>query len=213
MKPSLLIAAFRATLLASRWPTIPVRSVLSSSSSSSISSNNIIGGGGGGGLIGINNYVLHQRCFHQSATLAHNPRESKESRKSRDTDHGHDHDHDHDHEKDVVEVHIHVLHHNKNFKFEVAEGETLMDLVLKEGEVLGEYFECACGGIAACSTCHVYLDNESYGKLGVPEEFELDMIDLAYAPKDTSRLGCQVQFNKSINGVKLTVPKGVNNLH
>lgn len=208
MKSSLLITAFRASFLASRWPTIPVRSILSSSSSSSRSSNNI---GGGGGLIGINKYALHQRFYHQTATLAHNPRESKESRKSHDSDS--DHDHDHDHEKDVVEVHIHVLHHNKNFKFEVVEGETLMDLVLKEGEVLGEYFECACGGIAACSTCHVYLDNESYGKLGVPEEFELDMIDLAYAPKDTSRLGCQVQFNKSINGVKLTVPKGVNNLH
>jgi ferredoxin len=150
---------------------------------------------------------LNQRSFHLSTSLAHNPRESRSSHND------HDHDHDHNHEKEMVDVHIHVPHYNKNFKFEAAVGDTLMDLVLKEGEELSEYFECACGGIAACSTCHVYLDKESYDKLGVPEDFELDMIDLAHTPKDTSRLGCQIQFSKNINGIKLTVPKGVNNLH
>jgi ferredoxin len=129
------------------------------------------------------------RSFHQSVNLLHNP---KDVGKNPNAIGGSDHDHDHDHsdeeeeEEDHVEVNIHVPHHGKHFKLDAHVGETLMDLVLKEGEVLSEYFECACGGIAACSTCHIYLDEQSYKSLGRPEEFELDMLDLSYDPKGES---------------------------
>ena len=84
----------------------------------------------------------------------------------------------------------------------------------------------------ACSTCHVVVDNEWYGKVGAPCEAEQDMLDLAYEPtvrcllfcerafwvrlacflKETSRLGCMVRLGKELNGVKIRVPRGANNL-
>lgn len=48
----------------------------------------------------------------------------------------------------------------------------------------------ACGGVVACSTCHVYV---SRGGDTAPEaiEEELDMLDNAPALRDSSRLACQ----------------------
>ncbi len=111
---------------------------------------------------------------------------------------------------DMIYVHFSVPHHKKSMKFEAKDGETLYDLTLREPD-LSEHFECACGGIAACSTCHVYVEESFLNKVGEPEEFEKDMIDIAYAPKANSRLGCQIQLNKSLDGMVLTVPSGSKN--
>ena len=62
----------------------------------------------------------------------------------------------------------------------------------KGSDILSEYIECSCSGIMACSTCHVVIDKDFYKRVGEPDEDELDMIDLAYEPTPTSRLGCQV---------------------
>ena len=69
------------------------------------------------------------------------------------------------------------------------------------GSVLGEYL--ACGGQMMCSTCHVYLDEESFKAYGPPSENEQDLLDVAWEPRDdASRLGCQLHIRK---GVPLTV--------
>lgn len=64
------------------------------------------------------------------------------------------------------------------------------------GSVLGELMEAgidiehSCGGVLACSTCHVYI--ASGGKsCGEASEEEEDMIDSAPAVRSTSRLACQ----------------------
>jgi len=38
-----------------------------------------------------------------------------------------------------------------------AEGENIHDLT-ERSDTLQDLLECACGGISACSTCHVILD-------------------------------------------------------
>lgn len=40
--------------------------------------------------------------------------------------------------------------------------------------------EGACEGSLACSTCHVYIDDESFEKLDEPCDDENDMLDLAF---------------------------------
>ena len=53
---------------------------------------------------------------------------------------------------------------------------------------LGRYLECACGGIMACSTCHVILEPSLFAALAAAEavsEAEQDMLDLAYGVTDT----------------------------
>jgi 2Fe-2S ferredoxin len=74
------------------------------------------------------------------------------------------------------------------------------------------FLECACGGICACSTCHVYVDDKFYDKLKVPEEEEQDMLDLAWECGPTSRLACRISLDQSIDGMVITVPEQANNM-
>lgn len=102
------------------------------------------------------------------------------------------------------------------FPVQAFEGTSLTDVAkFGTGEgasTLGEYIECACSGIMACSTCHVVLDDKWFEKVGPPGEAEQDMLDLAYSPRDTSRLGCQIVLTKELDGMVVKLPKGANNL-
>lgn len=51
----------------------------------------------------------------------------------------------------------------------------------------------ACGGVCACSTCHVYVESGSE-LLSEPEEDEEDILDKAFDVRMTSRLGCQAKI-------------------
>jgi 2Fe-2S ferredoxin len=48
----------------------------------------------------------------------------------------------------------------------------------------------ACGGVCACSTCHVYVLRGAE-LLTEMEDEENDMLDKAFDVRSTSRLGCQ----------------------
>ncbi len=67
-----------------------------------------------------------------------------------------------------------------------AEGESLLEVALENGINL----EHACGGVCACSTCHVYLES---GKEQVNEadEDEEDRVEEAPGLQVNSRLACQ----------------------
>jgi ferredoxin len=69
--------------------------------------------------------------------------------------------------------------------------------------------EAACDGTCACSTCHVYLDKESYAKLPKPSEDELDMLDLAPDVKETSRLACQIELTEALDGIEAELPSNI----
>lgn len=102
------------------------------------------------------------------------------------------------------------------FPVQALEGTSLTDVAkfgtLEGASTLGEYIECACSGIMACSTCHVVVDEEWFDKVGEPSEAEQDMLDLAYSPRTTSRLGCQIVLKKELDGLVIKLPKGSNNL-
>ena len=102
------------------------------------------------------------------------------------------------------------------FAVEGREGMSLKD-VSEHGEgegaeMLAEYLECACSGVMACSTCHVYVDEPWADVLGAPSEEEEDMLDLAYERRDMSRLGCQLVLRRELEGIHVTLPGGANNL-
>jgi ferredoxin len=58
-----------------------------------------------------------------------------------------------------------------------------------------------CGGMALCSTCHVYVLSDN----GLPEmsEEEEDMLDQAFFVEDNSRLGCQLRITDNLEGLKV----------
>ena len=62
-----------------------------------------------------------------------------------------------------------------------------------------------CGGVCACSTCHLYLDKGE----GLVEELsdkEEDFIDRAISPRLNSRLGCQCILQPEGGEVVVTLP-------
>jgi 2Fe-2S ferredoxin len=72
--------------------------------------------------------------------------------------------------------------------------------------------EGACEGSLACSTCHVIVDKEWYGKLKEASEDEEDMLDLAFGLTHTSRLGCQIIMSDALDGLKVTLPSATRNM-
>lgn len=71
--------------------------------------------------------------------------------------------------------------------------------------------EGACEGSLACSTCHVIVDGEWFGKLTGPTEDEEDMLDLAFDLQETSRLGCQLIMTEELDGLVVKLPAGTRN--
>lgn len=53
----------------------------------------------------------------------------------------------------------------------------------------------ACGGVCACSTCHVYV-KEGLADLPPATDQEEDIMDKAFDVRPSSRLGCQSKLLK-----------------
>ena len=53
----------------------------------------------------------------------------------------------------------------------------------------------ACGGVCACSTCHVYV-HAGANLLSEMEDEENDILDKAFDVRATSRLGCQSKIER-----------------
>ncbi|KAG7400716.1 Adrenodoxin, mitochondrial [Phytophthora boehmeriae] len=88
------------------------------------------------------------------------------------------------------------------------EGATLLD-VAHENDV---ELEGACGGELACSTCHLVFEKRIFDDLPEISEEEEDMLDLAWGLTDTSRLGCQIQVTKDMEGMTVRIPEETDNL-
>jgi 2Fe-2S ferredoxin len=63
---------------------------------------------------------------------------------------------------------------------------SLLDIALNHGV----HLEHACGGVCACTTCHVVVKSGD-ANLSEAEDDELDRLDMAPALTLHSRLGCQ----------------------
>ncbi len=102
--------------------------------------------------------------------------------------------------------------YNIKFKFEqkglepitisnVEAGQSILEVALKNDIDLHHN----CGGVCACSTCHLYLEN---GENLVEElsEKEEDFIDRAINPRLSSRLGCQCVLIADGGDIVVTLP-------
>lgn len=74
-------------------------------------------------------------------------------------------------------------------EIEVPVGTTVKEAAEKVGAQLGS----ACGGVCACSTCHVYV-KEGLDAISPLEDKEEDQLDDAFDVRPSSRLGCQSQL-------------------
>lgn len=80
---------------------------------------------------------------------------------------------------------------DQGIEIDVPVGTTLLKASKQAGAPEGD----ACGGVCACSTCHVYV--EKGGEFLSPaEEDEEDILDKAFDVRMSSRLGCQAKIQR-----------------
>ena len=82
---------------------------------------------------------------------------------------------------------------------QAEDGLTLMEIIRDAGLEI----EAACGGCCACATCHIYIDDNWIEKLPKKQDDEESMLDQAFSVKNESRLGCQIEFRKNLDGIKV----------
>lgn len=85
---------------------------------------------------------------------------------------------------------------------DVEPGASLMEVAKAHGvEGIGG----DCGGGCSCATCHVYVEGGWFAKVGAPDDIETEMLDMAAAPQDNSRLSCQIRMSAELDGIEVTV--------
>ena len=102
--------------------------------------------------------------------------------------------------------------YNITFKFEqkgldpitlsgIEPDQSILEVALKNDIELHHN----CGGVCACSTCHIYVDaGEDY--LEELSDKEEDFIDRAVNPRLNSRLGCQCVLLEGSGNISVTLP-------
>jgi 2Fe-2S ferredoxin len=74
-------------------------------------------------------------------------------------------------------------------EIEVPVGTTILHAAEEAGAKVGS----ACGGVCACSTCHVYV-KEGLDDLSDMEDKEADVLDKAFDVRPDSRLACRAEL-------------------
>ncbi len=84
---------------------------------------------------------------------------------------------------------------------EAEEGYSILEIA-EENDV---HLNHNCGGVCACSTCHVYIHN---GEASLEEisEKEENFIDRAINPRIESRLGCQCVLLDNDAEIEVLIP-------
>lgn len=85
-----------------------------------------------------------------------------------------------------------------NITTQGREGDSILDIALNNGVDLPHN----CGGVCACSTCHVIV-KEGMENLSEMEDNEADQLDQAEGLTLASRLGCQA---KVLGNVVVEIP-------
>ncbi len=82
----------------------------------------------------------------------------------------------------------------ENLEVEVPPGTTILQASRAAGAPEGD----RCGGVCACSTCHVYVVR-GFDNTSEIEDEEFDILDKATDVRMSSRLGCQAKIQGDID--------------
>ncbi len=96
----------------------------------------------------------------------------------------------------------------KRRTLKALEGKTLLE-VAQENKL---NVEGACGGVMACSTCHMIVDPEWIVELDNSTQEEDEMLDITWGVKKNSRLGCQIIVTEKLDGLVVSLPSEIKNL-
>ncbi len=83
----------------------------------------------------------------------------------------------------------------------ILPGQSLLEVILKEDIELHHN----CGGVCACTTCHLYI-NKGIEFIEEISDKEEDFIDRAINPRLNSRLGCQSVLLNGTGELEILLP-------
>lgn len=83
----------------------------------------------------------------------------------------------------------------------IEAGDSILEVALKNDIELHHN----CGGVCACSTCHLYV-NRGEDSLDELTDKEENFIDRAVNPRLNSRLGCQCVLLEGDGDIEVTLP-------
>ncbi len=82
---------------------------------------------------------------------------------------------------------------------DVPDGTTILEAAEKAGAKVGH----SCGGVCACSTCHVWV-RAGLESLSEQSDREMDRLDQAFDVRPYSRLACQTEVSGEDVVVEIT---------
>lgn len=98
-----------------------------------------------------------------------------------------------------------IEHNGTQRVVDVEEGMSLMEAAVSN---LVPGIDGDCGGVCACATCHVFVDDAWLAKLTPMESMEDAMLNLAEGRDANSRLACQLKATPELDGLVLRTPIG-----
>ena len=100
---------------------------------------------------------------------------------------------------------IHFKFEDKSIESKSVKGAFLDQSVLEITEDHDVHLNHNCGGVCACSTCHVYIESGEEHLEEITDKEE-DFIDRAINPRLESRLGCQCVILDENAEITVTIP-------
>jgi len=89
---------------------------------------------------------------------------------------------------------------DKEIVVPAAAGQNLLNVAIEAGIEI----EHSCGGVCACSTCHVWV-NHGADVLSAQEDEEADRLDMAPLVKPKSRLACQAVIEPGADAAEIQI--------
>lgn len=84
---------------------------------------------------------------------------------------------------------VHFFSPLQDLVVEVPQGASILEAAETGHAQVGH----SCGGVCACSTCHVFV-RKGLESLSEQDDLEMDRLDLAFDVRPTSRLACQAKL-------------------
>lgn len=87
---------------------------------------------------------------------------------------------------------------------EADDGYTVME-VARDNDVPG--IEAECGGVGACATCHIYVDQAWTAVAGEAGRTERELLEMVEDRRAESRLSCQIHIRSELDGLMVRLPE------
>jgi 2Fe-2S ferredoxin len=97
-----------------------------------------------------------------------------------------------------------VAHDASEREVETEPDGSLMQAA-KSNSVSG--IDADCGGACSCATCHVFVDDEWFDRVGAIGQWEESMLGLTPDRQPNSRLSCQIRLSEELDGLVVTTPE------